>query len=207
MRLTSSAAFLFVASLTAACGGPLEEERAGTTDESVASQEQGLDESCTGSGVVLAQPSGASVAAYMPSCSIRDFAATSNDGSYNQTTCPNRFVTEVTGLNGWFAMPFIEAIPATTNITESGCKGIAITGAAFGYKNGGWYPLGSVTTAGIWHPETPGPIVFGAYCQLRFNVGTGASGYTKVRVTGLAAALGVFKGRVRTGVSFGNGPC
>ena len=209
MRFTSSVALLFAASFATACGGPLEEEpqSAAVVDESIASQEQGMDESCIGSGVVLAQPDGASVSAVFPHCSYADMAAASNDGTYDQTSCPRRFVTEVTGLNGNYAQPFVEAIPATSSITENGCKGVAIVGAAFGYKNGTWFSLGSVSTAGIWHPATTGPIRFPAFCQLRFNIGTGVSGYSKVRVTGLAAALAIFPGRVRTGVRIGNGPC
>ncbi|RKH01108.1 hypothetical protein D7V97_29385 [Corallococcus sp. CA053C] len=209
MRLTSSAALLFAASLATACGGPLEEEpqTAPVVDESLASQEQGVDESCVGSSVVLAQPDGASVGVVYPRCSYADFFGTSNDGTYDQTSCPHRFVTELTNLNGTFARPFVEAIPATANVTESACKAALIAGAAFGYANGYWYSLGNVSTAGIWHPATPGPISFPAYCQFRFSIGNGASGYTKMRVTGIGAALGVFPMRVRTGVSVGNGPC
>ncbi|NBD09369.1 MULTISPECIES: hypothetical protein [Corallococcus] len=206
MRLTPSAALLFAASLCAACGGPLAEEHAaaGVTDESVASQEQDLDESCVGSDVVLAQPDGAVVTAVIPNCSYSDSAAASNDSNYDQPSCPHRFVTEVTGLGGNFAQPFVEVIPATSNVTESACKGLAISGAAFGYKGGVWWGLGELTTNGVWYPAT---LFWPAHCGLRFNIGSGGSGYSKIRVTGLGAALGVFKTRVRTGVRLGTGPC
>ncbi|RKH74752.1 hypothetical protein [Corallococcus aberystwythensis] len=206
MRFSSSAALLFAASLATACGGPLEEETATSdvAEESLASQEQDLDESCVGSDVVLAQPDGAVVTAVFPHCSYADASAASNDGTYDQPSCPHRFVTEVTGLGGNYAQPFVEVIPATSNVTESACKGIAISGSAFGYKNGVWFGLGSVTTTGTWYPAT---LFWPAHCSLRVNIGTGGSGYSKMRVTGLGAALGVFKGRVRTGVRIGNGPC
>ncbi|NOK08433.1 hypothetical protein [Corallococcus exercitus] len=206
MRFIPAAAFVFAASLATACGGPLEEEAPGAevVDESLASQEQGVDESCVGSSVVLAQPDGASVAAVFPHCSYADAAAASNDGTYDQPSCAHRFVTEVTGLAGNYAQPFVEVIPASSNVTESACKGLAIAGAAFGYANGYWYSLGSVSTTGTWYPAGP---FFPAFCGLRVNIGSGGSGYSKMRVTGLGAALGVFKARVRTGVRIGNGPC
>jgi hypothetical protein len=206
MRFIPAAAFLFAASLATACGGPLEEETPGAevVDESIASQEQGIDESCVGSDVVLAQPDGAIVTAVFPHCSYADASAASNDGTYDQPSCPHRFVTEVTGLGGAYVQPFVEVIPATSNVTESACKGIAISGAAFGFKSGFWYAMGSVSTTGTWYPASP---FWPAYCSLRVNIGTGGSSYSKVRVTGLGAALGVFKGRVRTGVRLGNGPC
>jgi hypothetical protein len=207
MRLSTSAAFLFAASLATACGGPMEEE-APAVDESLASQEQGIDESCVGAGVVLAQPDGAVVSAVIPRCSWADQAATSNDGTYDQTACPNRFVTEVTGLNaGVGAQPFVQAIPASANVTESACKSVLVSGAAFGFKNGFWYNLGSVSTAGVWYPGSSGPIYLPPGCQLRFNIGSNVSGYSKIRVTGIGAALGAFKMKVRTGVNYGNGPC
>jgi hypothetical protein len=114
----------------------------------------------------------------------------------------------VINLNGVYAQPFVQAIPASTNVTESACKSTAIVGSAFGYKNGVWYSLGSITTAGVWYPGSSGPIInLPPSCQLRFNIGTGGSGYSKIRVTGLAAALAAFPFRVRTGVNIGNGPC
>ncbi|MCY1047748.1 hypothetical protein OV208_41005 [Corallococcus sp. bb12-1] len=207
MRTSPTFALLFAASLATACGGPLEDAPPPVGDDSIESQEQGVDESCVGSGVVLAQPDGTSVTAIYPRCSTADFAGTSTNGSYDQTSCPRRFVTEITNLNGTYARPFVEAIPSTSNITESGCKGMLVAGAAFGYANGYWYSLGNVSAAGIWHPAGTGPISFPAYCQLGFNIGNGGSGYSKIRVTGIGAALGVFPTRVRTGVNIGNGPC
>ena len=41
------------------------------------------------------------------------------------------------------------------------------------------------------------------YCQLRFSLPSVSGGYSKVRVAGFAAALGIFKGRVTSG----GGPC
>jgi hypothetical protein len=206
MRFATPAAFLFAASLATACGGPMEE--AAAVDESLASQEQGVDESCVGSDVVLAQPNGAVVNAVYPRCSFADQYATSNGSNYDQPACPHRFVTEVTGLySNVAARPFVEAIPATSNVTESACKSALISGAAFGFKNGVWYTLGNVSTAGVWHPAGTGPISFPAYCQLRFDIGPSVSGYSKIRVTGIGAALGAFKMKVRTGIWYGNGPC
>lgn len=205
MRLLPSAAFVFAASLATACGGPLEEEARQVADESIASQEQGIDESCVSPNVVLAQPDGASVTAVFPSCGYQDASAASNDGSYDQPDCPNRFVTEVTGLAGNFAQPFVEVIPASSNVTESACKSVAIGGAAFGYKNGAWYGLGSVSTTGNWIP--PGLFFPNGLCILRFNIGSGGTGYSKLRVTGYGAALGAFKTRVRTGVRLGTSSC
>ncbi|AFE05971.1 hypothetical protein COCOR_04700 [Corallococcus coralloides DSM 2259] len=208
MRFMPTAALVFAASLATACGGPLEEAPrtadADVAEESIASQEQAIDESCVNSTVVLAQPDGAAVTAVFPTCGYQDASAASTDGSYDQTECPHRFVTEVTGLAGNFAQPFVEVIPAST-VNESACKGVAIGGAAFGYKNGAWYGLGSVTTTGTWIP--PGLFFPNGFCVLRFNIGSGGTGYSKMRVTGFGAALGVFKTRVRTGVRLGTSSC
>ncbi|MFP2895523.1 hypothetical protein [Corallococcus sp. 4LFB] len=54
---------------------------------------------------------------------------------------------------------------------------------------------------------SPGLLFPNGFCVLRFNIGSGGSGYSKMRVTGFGAALGVFKARGRTGVRVGNGPC
>ncbi|MBN8228107.1 hypothetical protein JYK02_11370 [Corallococcus macrosporus] len=208
MRFLPSAAFVFAASLATACGGPLEEAQvddSSVADESIASQEQGMDESCVNPGVVLAQPDGAAVTAVHPSCGYLDAAAASNDSSYDQTDCPNRFVTEVSGLGGKFAQPFVEVIPASSNVGESACKGVAIIGSAFGYKNSLWYSMGSVTTTGNWIP--PGVFFPNGLCILRVNIGSGGTGYSKIRVTGVGAALGAFKTRVRTGVRLGTSSC
>lgn len=208
MRFTTSSTLLLASSLLAACGVPQDEAPSSpVSDESLARNAQAVDDSCVDSGVTLAQPDGAVVAFSLPHCSYANFSATSVDGTYDQPLCPHHFVTEVQNINGNAVQPFVEAIPAGT-MTESACKGVAILGSAWGYRNGAWVALGSVNTTGIWHPAVTGPIFsFPAYCQLSFNIGSSVSGYTKVRVTGLAAALGIFPGRVSTGVSGGNGPC
>lgn len=208
MKRILSPLILVGAQLLAACGATTQDEQtspqAGVVQ--VASQRQALD-TCTDSGVTLAQPDGAAIAFQYPNCSYADSAATSIDGSYDQPLCPNKFVTEIQQVYGRPFSAFVEAIPATSSITESACNGVAIVGTAWGY-NGTWVTLGSVSTTGIWHPAScSGFLCFPAYCQLRFNIANVSGGYSKVRVAGLAAALGVFKGRVKTGVSAGPGPC
>ncbi len=183
-------------------------EEAQLSTENAATQVQALYDSCTDSGVSLAQPDGAAVNLQYPNCSYADSAAASIDASYDQSLCPNKFVTEVRQVNSRFVQPFVEAIPASEITTESVCEGVAITGYAWGLGASGWTSMGSVSTTGVWHPGSCGPLFcVPASCQLRFNVGSGGAGYSKVRVAGFAAALGIFKGRVRTGVRSGGGPC
>jgi hypothetical protein len=205
-RTLPSLILLAATQLLAACGAPTEEEQLLTQDELLETREQALYESCTDSAVSLAQPDGAAVTFYSPNCGYADSAATSNDGTYDQPLCANKFVTEVQQVNGRPFQAFVEAVPASTITTESACEGIAITGYAWGY-NGSWVSLGSVSTTGIWHPAVCNGLCWPAYCSLRFNVGGQVSGYSKVRVTGFAAALGIFKGRVKSGVHAGPGPC
>ncbi|PTL75712.1 hypothetical protein [Vitiosangium sp. GDMCC 1.1324] len=208
MRHLSRPSMLLATLLLTACGAPLEDDASSApdTDDSLASQTQAVDDSCVNSGVVLAQPDGAAVTFQYPHCSFAYTSGTSNDGTYDQPLCPNRFVTEVQQVNNQWFEAFVEAIPAST-MTESACKSVAIVGTAWGYNGVKWVQLGTVSTAGIWHPATTGPISFPAYCQLYFPIANVSGGYSKVRVTGMAAALGVFKGRVRTGVYSGPGPC
>lgn len=200
MMMLAAACFL------AACG--TEQEEAQLSPEAVESQEQALYESCTDSAVSLVQPDGAAVNLQYPNCSYADSAATSIDGTYDQPLCANKFVTEVRQVNGVWTEPFVEAVPASAITSQSSCEGIAITGYAWGLTGRGWVSMGSVSTTGVWHPASCGGLFcFPAYCQLRFKVGAGGSGYSKVRVAGFAAALGIFKGRVKTGVRAGPGPC
>jgi len=174
----------------------------------LAEQPEALNEfSCTNNGVSLAQPDGAAVTMQFPHCSIADSAATSSDGSYDQPLCPNQFVTEVRQANGLPFTAFVEGVPASTITTQSACTGVLINGAAWGFNGASWVSLGTVQFTGIWHPASCGDLFcFPASCQLRFNIASG-SGYTKVRVAGFAAALAIFKGRVRAGVRAGPGPC
>jgi hypothetical protein len=209
-RVISPLIILAATQLLAACGPAMEEEGLPPEAEALESQTQALYESCTSSSVSLAQPDGAAVTFQYPHCSFGDSAATSVDGSYDQTLCPNKFVTEVRQVNGLHFEPFVEAVPASAITTESACEGIAILGYAWGLgiRSATWTALGTVNTTGIWHPEScSGMFCFPAYCQLRFSFPTVSGGYSKVRVAGLAAALGIFKGRVRTGVWSGPGPC
>jgi hypothetical protein len=177
-------------------------------DPIVAEQPQELNEfSCTSSGVSLAQPNGAAVNMQYPNCSIVDSAATSNDGTYDQSLCPNQFVTEVRQANNHPFTAFVEAVAASTITSQSVCNGILVNGAAWGFNGTSWVTLGTVQSAGVWHPASCGPLFcFPASCQLRFNIASG-SGYSKVRIAGFAAALAIFKGRVTTGVRAGPGPC
>jgi hypothetical protein len=209
-RIISPLIVLAATQLLAACGPATEEEGLLPEAETLESQTQALYESCTSSAVSLAQPDGAAVTFQFPHCSYGDSAATSVDGSYDQTLCPNKFVTEVQQVNGLWFEPFVEAVPASTITTESACEGIAIAGYAWGFtsRTNTWTSLGTVSTAGIWHPAScSGMFCFPAYCQLRFAFPAVSGGYSKVRVAGVAAALGIFKGRVRTGVWSGPGPC
>lgn len=165
-------------------------------------------ESCTDPAVSLAQPDGAAVNLQYPNCGYADISATSVDGTYDQALCPHKFVTEVRQVNSQPFQPFVEAIPASTITTESACEGIAITGHAWGFNGRSWNALGSISSAGVWHPASCGPLFcFPASCQLRFSFPSVSGGYSKVRVAGFAAALAIFKGRVETGVSGGPGPC
>jgi hypothetical protein len=186
------------------------DEDMGEVDEAIAAgefQTEGV-ETCIDPGVSLIQPDGAAVNLVYPNCGFADISATSTNGTYDQPLCPNRFVTEVRQVNNRAFQPFVEAIPASTITTESACEGIAVTGNAWGFNGSSWASLGSISTAGIWHPAACGGLFcFPAYCQLRFAFPSVSSGYTKVRVAGFAAALGIFKGRVETGVHGGPGPC
>lgn len=174
----------------------------------VGEQSQELGEfSCTSSAVSLSQPDGAALTFQYPRCSYATTAATSMDGTYDQSLCPNQFVTEVRSVNGLPFTAFVEAIPASTITSQSACEGIAVHGAAWGLSGNNWVNLGSVSFAGTWHPASCGPLLcFPAYCDLSQSI-VSTSGFSKVRVTGWAAALFLFKGRVRTGVSGGPGPC
>lgn len=211
MKRTFSPLILIAATqLLAACGPATEEEGLLPEPEAVGSQTQALYESCTDRGVSLVQPDGAAVTFQYPHCSYADSAATSVDGSYDQTLCPNKFVTEVRQVNGLGFQPFVEAVPASPITTQSACEGIAILGYAWGLSSttNTWVSLGTVNTAGVWHPAACNDLFcFPASCQLRFNFPAAGSGFSKVRVAGFAAALAIFKGRVKTGVSGGPGPC
>jgi hypothetical protein len=208
-RTLSSLVLIAAARLLSACGpAEVDDGQLPVEGEALESQSQALYESCTDSAVSLAQPDGAAVTFQYPHCSVADSAATSVDGSYDQTLCAHKFVTEVRQVNGLWFEPFVEAVPASAITTESACESIAITGYAWGYNRAGWTSLGSVVTAGIWHPQSCGDLFcLPASCQLRFSMPSVSGGYTKVRVAGFAAALGIFKGRVKTGVYSGPGPC
>ncbi len=209
MKRTMSALILLATTrLLTACGPASGEEPLPAESEAVESQTQALYESCTDSAVSLVQPDGAAVAFQYPNCSYADSAATSVDSTYDQTLCPNKFVTEVQAVSGRFFTPFVELVPASDITSQSTCEGAAITGYAWGFNGSTWTSVGSVSTTGIWHPASCGGLFcFPAYCQLRFDIGAGASGYSKVRVAGFGAALGIFKARVKTGVHAGPGPC
>jgi hypothetical protein len=210
MKRTMTALILLATTrLLTACGPASEQETLPAESDAMESQTQALYESCTDSTLSLVQPDGAAVAFQYPNCSYADSAATSVDGTYDQPLCANKFVTEVQAVNGLPFTPFVELVPASEVTTQSACEGVAITGYAWGYAGRlGWVSLGSVVTNGIWHPQSCGGLFcFPAYCQLRFDIGTGASGYSKVRVAGFGAALGIFKARVKTGVHAGPGPC
>jgi hypothetical protein len=179
-------------------------------EQAVESQAQALYESCTDSAVSLVQPDGAAVTFQYPNCGYAESAATSTDGSYDQPLCTHKFVTEVRQISGQYFDAFVEAVPASAITTESACESIAITGYAWGFAGRGWTSLGEVSTTGTWYPAScTGMFCFPAYCSLRVDVASVSSGhyYSKVRVAGMAAAFGAFKGRVRTGVYSGPGPC
>ncbi|MDC0713284.1 hypothetical protein POL68_32780 [Stigmatella sp. ncwal1] len=208
----SGAVLLAAVQLLAGCGTEVEGEPFAPDDsaEVLGSSEQAALSTCTDSGVSLVQPDGAAVTFQYPSCSFADSAATATDGTYDQPLCANRFVTEVRAVNNRPFSAFVELVPvANANITESVCESQAILGTAWGFNGRGWIQLGEVSTAGVWHDNSgcTGPICLPSSCQFRFTIASVSGGYTKVRVAGLAAALGVFKGRVRTGVHAGPGPC
>jgi hypothetical protein len=210
MKRTLSALILLSSTrLLMACGPATEEEQLPIDSEAVATQTQALYETCTDSTVSLVQPDGAAVNFQYPNCSYADSAATSVDGTYDQSLCANKFVTEVRLVNNLPFTPFVEVIPASEVTTQSACEGVAITGYAWGLASrGGWTSLGSVVTAGVWHPQSCGDLFcFPAYCSLRFDIGGVRSGFSKVRVAGFGAALGIFKTRIKTGVHAGPGPC
>lgn len=209
MKRTHSAWILFAGLHTlVACGVPMEDEQLSPETEAVASQEQALYESCTDSTASLSQPDGAAVTFQYPNCSYADSAATSTNSTYDQPLCANKFLTEVRQVNGRPFTAFVEAVPASAITTQSACEGLAITGYAWGDTGSGWTSLGSVSTTGVWHPGSCGPLFcFPASCQVRFDIASRSGGFTRVRVAGFAAALGIFKGIVRTGVHAGPGPC
>lgn len=199
---------LATSQLLMACGPALEGEPLPAESEEVGGQTQALYDSCTDSAVSLLQPDGAAVTYVSPNCSYTDSAATSVDGSYDQTLCPNKFVTEVRQVNGQFFQPFVELVPASEVTTQNACEGAAITGYAWGLSGTTWSSLGNISTNGVWHPAScNGLFCLPASCQLRFDIGSGRSGFSKVRVAGFGAALGIFKARVKTGVRAGHGPC
>ncbi|SEU35534.1 hypothetical protein [Stigmatella erecta] len=209
----SGAVLVVAVQLLAGCGAEGEGEPLppGDSTEVLGSSEQAAASTCTGSGVSLVQPDGAAVNFQYPSCSFADSAAASVDGTYDQPACTHRFVTEVRGVNNRPFSAFVELLPvAGANITQSACEGQAIVGTAWGLNGLGWWvQLGEVSTTGIWHDSSgcTGPICLPSSCQFRFTIANVSGGYSKVRVAGMAAALGVFKGRVRTGVHAGPGPC
>ncbi|ADO69322.1 hypothetical protein [Stigmatella aurantiaca] len=208
----SGAVLLVAVQLLVGCGTETQGESLspGDSSEELGSSEQAAVSTCIDSGVSLVQPDGAAVTFQYPSCSFADSAATSLDGTYDQPLCTHRFVTEVRTVNNRPFSAFVELIPApNATITESTCEGQAIAGTAWGFNGRGWVQLGEISTAGVWHDNSgcTGPICLPSYCQFRFTIANVSGGYTKVRVAGLAAALGVFKGRVRTGVHAGPGPC
>src|SRR4051812_18354884 len=146
MKRTMTALILLATTrLLTACGPASEEGPLSAGSETVESQTQALYESCTDSAVSLVQPDGAAVTFQYPHCSYADSAATSVDGTYDQTLCANKFVTEVQAVNGLPFTPFVELVPASEVTTQSACEGAAITGYAWGYAGRlGWVSLGSV---------------------------------------------------------------
>ena len=198
---------LATSQLLMACGPALEGEPLPAESEEVGGQTQALYDSCTDSAVSLLQPDGAAVTYVSPNCSYTDSAATSVDGSYDQTLCPNKFVTEVRQVNGQFFQPFVELVPASEVTTQNACEGAAITGYAWGLSGTTWSSLGNISTNGVWHPASctvvlpprlvPAPVRHWQWAQW---LQQGARGR-------LRAALGIFKARVKTGVRAGHGPC
>jgi hypothetical protein len=206
-KVRSVAVLLGMGQLLAGCGAGLEE--APPSAQALASGEQALVSSCTDSGVSLAQPDGAAVNFYYPGCGLGVSAAASVDSTYDQPLCPHQFVTEVRAVNNRPFIAFAEMILAdNVEMTRSVCEGQAITATAWGYSGGTWTEVGSLSTTGIWHESgcDVGGSCYSSRCELYFMF-TSGSGYSKVRVAGFAAALGIFKGRVRTGVLAAPGAC
>ncbi|MCY1047747.1 hypothetical protein OV208_41000 [Corallococcus sp. bb12-1] len=212
MRFTTSAAFLFAASLATACGGPLEEGAALTGAEGeVASASEELIVlppvlPCLTSSTVLAQPDGATVP-YVWNCRKTGFVsthATSVDATYHQTSCVDRFVVDVTNIGGRLAKPFVEAAPTSAPTSRSACENQSVSADAWAVTTSTWIYLGAVTGTGSWLPSAiPG---IPGYCRTRFYV-PGDSGYSKVRVTGIATSYGT-KIPVRVGAEILEGnPC
>ena len=212
MRLTSSAALLFAASLATACGGPLEDDAplpgqagdvATTSDELVVFPPPVIP--CITSSTVLAQPDGETVP-YVWNCRRTGFVptyATSVDATYHQTSCANQFVVDVTNIGGRLAKPFVEAVPSPYPATQSACNALSVTGYAWAIPSTTWEYLGTVTGTGSWTPAIPG---VPGYCRLRYYI-PGSSGYSTVRVSGTATSNGV-KIRVRAGAEiFEGNPC
>ncbi|MDC0713155.1 hypothetical protein POL68_32135 [Stigmatella sp. ncwal1] len=206
MRLTLSAV-LFTASLATACGGPLEQTLLSDQEAEVTSASDaltvgpiggGLVTQCISRDTVLAQPNGTSATARW-SCTAgtpTSFYGTSNDATYGQPACTDRFVTEVTGLNGNWAAPFVEAIPSSIIRDQASCNALFVTGSAWGMRYTSWEGLGSVSGSGIWTPAANGRP---ASCNLRFSL-PGDTGFIKVRVAASAFSYGTTRIRVRTGV-------
>jgi hypothetical protein len=196
---------LLATQLLVACGPERDEAQHPPGDETdpLGQHEQAASFSCTSSSVSLVQPNGAVRVIYDSRPRDGDIMGRSDDATYDQALCPHNFVTEVQQVKGREFYAFVEAVPASSNITESACRAIAITGSAWGFKGTGWTPLGDLTTAGVWHPATCNSLCFPAYCQLRFTIAyrSSGNGFSKVRVAGNAAVFGVFKTRVQTGLS------
>lgn len=202
---------LSVGYLTSGCGAGLEETQPSSPDTALGETgavAQELTSTCTSSAVSLSQPYGQAVTFQYPICSVTDSAAKSDSTSYGQELCPNHFVTEVQGINNRPFTAFVELVPSPgTQFTQGSCEGQVITGTAWGYSGSTWTELGSISSNGVWHPGGCGGLFcVPASCQVRFNIAN-ASGYSKARVAGFGAALGVFKGIIRTGVQAGPGPC
>lgn len=216
-KLLLGAGLLFATQSLAACVMGMEEDGSLALEEEGASasasasidqRAQELGEStCTSWWVNLNQPDGAKVTFQYPRCSYATSSATSIDNSYDQSLCPDQFVTEVREVNDRPFTAFVEAVPDSAPSSESECEGIAVYGKAWGHNGSSWVDLGSIDFAGTWHPASCGPIFcLPAYCDLSESI-VSASGYDKVRVAGWSAALFLFKGRVETGVTGGPGPC
>ncbi|CAM3993399.1 hypothetical protein G4177_25745 [Corallococcus sp. ZKHCc1 1396] len=205
MRFTaSSAALLFAASLATACGGPLEQEDLASTSDELVIGPIGPGPiipspvlQCIGSDTVLAQPDGAMAYAYWSCSAPTQFHGTSNDATYTQPGCKDRFVTEVASLGGNVAFPFVEAIPSSAITTQAACNALFVTAAAWGKFNGVWSGLGTASGSGVWTPpygSRPGS------CNARIYF-PAEDGYDAIRVGGLATSYSTTRIRVRTGVS------
>jgi hypothetical protein len=206
MKRAHSAWILFASLHTlVACTVPMEEDEEELSTDTQADTQN----SCTDSSVSLLQPNGAAVNFQYPRCSFADSAATSTSYTYDQPLCRNKFVTEVRQVNGRAFTPFVEVVPPAPITAQNVCEAIVIVGEAWGdTSNNNWTSLGSITTVGVWHPAACGPFLcIPASCQLRFNISSSKIGFTRVRVAGFGASLGLFKGIVRTGVNGGPGPC